>query len=113
MKKLTDPILILVPILLLILLVAILAIIFPREKYDKEWIIGKTSLEIEARYGEFDLCENIRSPDGLYRNSNCGYMTKEGKAGFFGTPPDKFLSIYFDSNGIAYKIKENYPRPGG
>ena len=84
------------------------------EKYDKKWIIGKTSSEIEERYGKFDILLNDeKDENGNYINEGCGYLTKKARTGFLGTDPDEFLIIYFDENGVAYKIKENFPRPGG
>lgn len=85
-----------------------------RGSFDKEWIIGKTSAEIEQKYGAFDI-SMIPLDDGdvLYRNCGCGYMTKRGVQGLLGTPTDEFFMIYFDSDGIACEIKENVARPGG
>ena len=81
-------------------------------KYDKDWIIGKTSSEVEERYGKFDLCLNHKNNEnGNYYSTGCGYMTKQHKS--TATMYDEFFMIYFDENGIAYKFKENYPRPGG
>ena len=82
-------------------------------KYDKEWIIGKTSSEIQERYGEFELilCDLCVNEDGNYCKTGCGYMTK--KWSDIATAKDEFFMIYFDANGFAYEFKENYPRPGG
>ena len=85
-----------------------------RGSFDKEWIIGKTSAEIEQKYGAFDISMMpLGEGDILYRNCGCGYMTKRGVQGLLGTPTDEFFMIYFDSDGIACEIKENVARPGG
>ena len=85
-----------------------------RGNFDKEWIIGKTSAEIEQKYGAFDISMMpLGEGDILYRNCGCGYMTKRGVQGLSGTPTDEFFMIYFDSDGIACEIKENVARPGG
>ena len=84
------------------------------EKYDKKWIIGKTSSEIEERYGKFDILLNDeKDENGNYINEGCGYLTKEGKHWPIASKWDEFLIIYFDENGVAFEIKENFPRPGG
>ena len=82
-------------------------------KYDKDWIIGKTSSEIEERYGKFDLCNNSKqiNESGNYYNTRCGYMTKQWSP--YATAKDEFFMICFDEDGVAYEFKENYPRPGG
>lgn len=85
-----------------------------RGSFDKEWIIGKTSAEIEQRYGIFDISMMpLGDGDVLYRNCGCGYLTKKGVQGLLGTPADEYFMIYFDSDGIACEIKENVARPGG
>ncbi|MBQ8498172.1 MAG: hypothetical protein IJ489_12070 [Clostridia bacterium] len=81
--------------------------------YDTEWIIGKTSAEIEERYGEFYQCSMPVSEDGLYRNCRCSLVIKESRTGFLGTDPAEVLSISFDENGIAYKTSEELGDWGG
>lgn len=68
--------------------------------YDPNWIIGKTSLEIEERYGEFYQVETTRSPDGLFRSSYCHYFLRE-KTDILGYTDITLFSIGFDKNGIA------------
>lgn len=82
-------------------------------KYDKDWMLGKTSSEIENRYGKFDLLKSRYSINekGDYIKCGCGYITK--KVGKNASKDDEFFMIYFDENGVAYEFKENYPRPGG
>ena len=82
-------------------------------KYDKDWIIGKTSSEIEDRYGSFDIYLNNEKYGNNYCETGCGYLTKNGEKGAFGLSTDEFIMIFFDENGVAYSIEENYPRPGG
>lgn len=84
------------------------------QKYDKEWILGKTSSEIEERYGPFDYCGNTEyRSDGNYYNGGCAYRTKEERVGYFGTDPAEYYRVYFDSEGKAYEIKEKWFVPGG
>lgn len=86
---------------------------YSSKNYNKEWMIGKTSSEIEIKYGEFDICLNEEKIGSNYCNTGCGYLTKKQENGVFGTKSDEFIMIYFDENGKAYKIVEDYPRPGG
>ena len=83
-----------------------------KQNYNAEDYIGKTSFQIEGEYGAFDCCKGLRSEDGLYRNTSCGYTIQEPKQGFLGTDPEWLVFICFDKNGIAYDIYEGY-RPGG
>ena len=70
--------------------------------YEPDWIIGKTSLEVEERYGEFYQPSILRSSDGLFRNTACHYLLRE-KPTFFGDVEITLFSITFDENGIAYE----------
>ena len=83
------------------------------QKYNENWIIGKTYSEIIERYGEFDIC---LAPslllDGECYNTGCGYLTKQPNAPY-DSVHDEFYMIYFDSYGLASSVKENYMRPGG
>ncbi len=81
-------------------------------KYDENLMIGKTSAEIVAEFGEFDCTEISASADGLYRNGKCGYTIKESKPGFFGKTEEVLFFIHFDDNGVARECSEGY-RPGG
>ena len=81
-------------------------------KYSADNFIGKTSAEIEAEFGIFDCLKMPISDDGLYRNTDCGYILKESRVGFFGTEPEWLIFICFNENGIAYDTFEGY-RPGG
>lgn len=103
--------------IIILILVLLMSLFFCTSctQYDTEWIIGKTSSEIEKRYGIFDNAPT--SPefqkDGNYINSRCGYIAKEEYVGFFGTYPNEYFVIYFDSEGKAYKIIEDWVVPGG
>ncbi len=77
---------------------------------DEEWLIGKTSAEIIERYGEFDHTHGDPSEDGLYRNTSCGYLTKDKRAGFFGTSPEEYYMITFDAEGRAVSIERDHLR---
>ena len=74
-------------------------------KYNEQWIKGKTYEEIIERYGEFDYIQN---PGRV-----AGYRTKEAEKGFFGTSPEEFYMIYFDSEGYAVGTRHPAYRPGG
>ena len=80
-------------------------------RYDVDWIIGKTSAEVIDKYGEFDCTYMPAEEDGLYR-SKCGYTVKKPRRGFLGTSSEVLLLISFDENGIAVDCEEGY-RPGG
>jgi hypothetical protein len=96
----------------LICVVSLFALSGCGNKYSAEDFIGKTSLEIEAEFGKFDL-EGIKSSqDGLYKNTACGYTIKEKQKGFLGADPEILIFIDFDENGVATHCWEGY-RPGG
>ena len=80
-------------------------------RYDVDWIIGKTSAEVIVKYGEFDCTYMPAGEDGLYR-SKCGYTIKDPQRGFLGTSPEVLLFISFDENGIAVDCEKG-SRPGG
>lgn len=73
-------------------------------RYNKEWMTGKTSKQIQARYGDFDGHSEEASEDGLYRDCRCVYILKKDQRNWGGTEFDEFLYILFDENGIAYKV---------
>ena len=73
-------------------------------RYNVDWIVGKNSKQIQARYGEFDGHPLDVPEDGLYRDCHCVYYVQVGGRQLFGDRlPDEFLYIYFDEEGIAYK----------
>ena len=89
-------------------------------KYNEKMIIGKTVEEITEKYGDYDFC-NKRSPyldtdgnlieDSLNRiGYQTGYIYPD-----FGTDLkfEKYVLIYFDKDGKAYKIERDYTFPGG
>ncbi len=71
------------------------------KRYAQEEIIGLSSAEIVAKFGDFDRTQGEPDNRGLYRDCACGYLISEAKAGFFGTTPPEYFMIYFDENGIA------------
>lgn len=97
---------------LLVCIVCLLALSGCGSKYGEEDFIGKTSLEIQAEFGEFDLEGEKSFQDGLYKNTACGYTVKEAQVGFLGTDPEILIFIEFDENGVATGCREGY-RPGG
>ena len=81
-------------------------------RYHENELLGRSSQEIEAVYGNFDCVGMPADEDGRYRNTFCGYTIKEPVTGFLGTSPEELFFIYFDENGIAVECSEGY-RPGG
>ncbi|MBQ9161716.1 MAG: hypothetical protein IJX74_00430 [Clostridia bacterium] len=66
------------------------------------------------KYGNFDYTSNPQNQiNGNYFDCKCAYKTKEERVGFFGTDPAEYYAIYFDADGIAYKIDEKWYVPGG
>ena len=82
------------------------------DKYDKDDFIGKSSIEIVKKYGEFDCVTMPVCEDGLYKNCRCGYTIKEAKQGFLGASEEVLFFVSFDENGNATECEEGY-RPGG
>ena len=75
-------------------------------RYNVNWIIGKNSDQIQARYGEFDWKPKDVPEDGLYRNCYCTYYLRVDQVDWSERLPDEYLRIYFDENGIAYAAKK-------
>lgn len=77
-------------------------------KYNERKIIGKSSLEVEEKYGEFDKAMKDlntyaeRGQDGLYRNCDCGYMMPKNRF-FYELGYVEYFMIHFNENGIADK----------
>lgn len=68
--------------------------------YEDRWIIGKTADEIIERYGEFD--SNTPLLTNGYRG---GYLVRRDSTDWWGDHIyPMFYHIYFDENGIAYKV---------
>ncbi len=80
--------------------------------YEPDWIIGKTSLQIESKYGEFYQEGTLRSSDGLFRNTECHYFLKERPL-FFGDVEITLFSIHFNENGIADRWRTQLGPIGG
>jgi hypothetical protein len=77
-------------------------------RYNVNWIIGKDSDQIQARYGEFDWTPKDVPEDGLYRNCCCSYNLVYNQRHWTDgrRVPNEFLEIYFDENGVAYKAEK-------
>lgn len=78
--------------------------------YDSEYILGKTSAEIQDKYGVFDLMEAELNEDGLYCDGWCRYLTAKGINDIdlymlIAPTYDEYYSIHFDANGVADKIE--------
>ena len=88
--------------------------------YDEEWIIGKTSVEIQEQYGTFYRVELLpggpyvqADADVFYKNADCYYLIKEERVGYLGTYPEEYFVIRFDENGIAVDCYEELGGKGG
>jgi hypothetical protein len=92
--------------------------------YNTSFILGKNSNEIQEKYGEFDKVmphagfstnlSECKNDEGLYINCTAAYFTGEGHTDlsiisilFFPTF-DEYYLIYFDSDGIAYKVDKHH-----
>ena len=76
--------------------------------FDEEWIIGKTSVEVEQKYGKFDspnremVERQGHYSDGLFRDIYCEYIIHERMDDFFwGVREKKAFCVRFDENGVA------------
>lgn len=80
--------------------------------YHEADFVGRTSAEIEEKFGPFDCVGMPEGEDGLYRNCRCGYTIQDPRKGPLGTSPEILFFIIFDENGVAVSCEEGY-RPGG
>ena len=88
--------------------------------YDEEWIIGKTSAEIQERYGTFYQVRVLPygdpievKEDTVYKNAKGYYHIEEERVGWLGTYPEEYFVIRFDENGIAIDCYEELGGKGG
>lgn len=72
------------------------------KSFDPDWMVGKTSIEIEEKHGAFHNCYAELGPDGKYRNGYCRYTVKEGSEGSAPHPPT-YLKVVFDEAGVCTK----------
>ncbi len=72
-----------------------------KPRYAEKDFLGKSSIEIIAKYGEFDRKQGQPDAQGTYRDCACGYLVSEAKKGFGENTPPEYFMIYFDENGIA------------
>ncbi|MBE6579774.1 MAG: hypothetical protein E7651_08235 [Ruminococcaceae bacterium] len=88
--------------------------------YDTEWIVGKTSVEIQEQYGTFYMVKLL--PDSryvqadtevLYTNAKGYYLIEDERVGWLGTYPEEYFVIRFDENGIAVDCYEELGGKGG
>ena len=80
--------------------------------YDKDWITGKNSKQIQARYGAFDILPDKAPEEGLYKDCYCGYFLQINKRNWDERLPDEYLYIVFDANGTARRVYK-YVTEGG
>lgn len=102
------------------LMCAVLCTVLSGCGYDEEWIIGKTSVEIQEQYGTFyrvELLPDSRyvqaDADVFYKNADCYYLIEEERVGWLGTYPEEYFVIRFDENGIAVDCYEELGGKGG
>ncbi|MBQ9793669.1 MAG: hypothetical protein IJW34_01875 [Clostridia bacterium] len=102
------------------LMCAVLSTVLSGCGYDEEWIIGKTSVEIQEQYGTFYMVKLL--PDSryvqadtevLYTNAKGYYLIEEERVGWLGTYPEEYFVIRFDENGIAVDCYEELGGKGG
>ena len=80
--------------------------------YDDGYILGKTSAEIQDKYGKFDYAWASLNEDGLHCDGWCSYITakcvNDIDLYMFIAPInyDEHYSIHFDEKGIADKIEK-------
>ncbi len=86
---------------LLVLCVAVLLSACTQHPYDEEWVIGKTSAEIEEKYGKFDRREWDYREDGLLYGTDAGYILKESRVFWFGKTMEELFVVRFNQEGIA------------
>ena len=77
-----------------------------RINISPEDVIGLTSLEIEEKYGDFNIflhynC-SCQGDDGLYRSTTNGYVVKKETSDWA-----VWFTIKFDENGIAVEASEH------
>jgi len=71
------------------------------QSFDAEWIIGKTSAEIEERYGPFDRLGMEYQKDGLLYNTDAGYVISESRTTWHGRTTETLFVVHFNEDGIA------------
>ena len=76
-------------------------------KLSENWIIGRSSNEIEERYGEFDLNFENKSAYEIPED----FFDRVWRY-FMGGTPINYYYIEFDENGMAEKVYIA-PYPGG
>lgn len=69
--------------------------------YDEEWIIGKTSAEIEEKYGQFQRISNPYHEDGLLYRTDAGYIIKKSRVSWHGKTTEVLFVVRFNQDGLA------------
>jgi len=85
-------------------LILVLSLIFSAcsdYKYDDEWIVGKSSAQIEEKYGSFDRRAVAYDADGLLRNCRAGYVIEPSRKTWHGKTTEQLFCVHFDADGIA------------
>ena len=99
----------------LCIIIAILCVLSSCEsdwRYNKEWIVGKNSKQIQARYGKFDGHTEDVCEDGLYKDCIGIYFLQIDTRNWDERLPNEYLYIVFDSDGVARKVYK-YVAQGG
>ncbi len=73
--------------------------------YSEKDVIGLSSKEIIAKFGDFDRTQGTPDSQGLYRSYNCGYLVANADYSFLGRRFPEYFMIHFDENGIADSCK--------
>lgn len=79
--------------------------------YDSKQIIGRSSEEIQSKYGIFDFTDVKLNEKGSYCDGWCGYLTANGinDIDFYmliAPTYDEYYLIHFDKNGLADTIEK-------
>ena len=100
-------------IICLILCVLVISVIIYRNYYDWRWIVGKTEKQIEFRYGKFDEDLSYSSSNEFYPKYDSAWVYCRG---YFLRNPDSnkhYYAVYFDKDGIALFVDEDWLPLGG
>ena len=99
---------------ILIAIVLMISTVSGCSKYQKANIIGLTKVQVQERYGDFDLNgAPFMAKDGSYQGFGYGYLLQESHVGYLGTNPAVYFFIVFDKNDIAIDCYKGYHSNGG
>ena len=97
-----------------LLLVLIVVVFFVKnEKYNDEWILGKTKEQIVEKYGDFEWYVPKKDANEQVMYYVGMYTIKPKRVGFLGTTQATYFCIKFDLDGIAFECYEKNAGEGG